>query len=185
MRELHMSAKDFLLVPMPPAIALLPRDRRGYPIPYSADIKPDGTPDFTTIDMMKWLKACQFRLCGICGKSVHGRLFFIGGPRLVKNRYSFDHPMHEECAHYALQVCPFLSMTRAHYQKLRESPDHKLMKTSSRDKPDIFALAKARSYTLEKISGDMLLHASPWESITWWKEGKEVSPNDTEIQAPQ
>lgn len=179
-----MNSKDFLLVPVPPAIALLPKDRRGYPIPYSAEIKPDGTPDFTTINMMKWLKAYKFRLCGICGKSMHGRLFFIGGPLLVANRYSFDHPMHEDCARYSLQVCPFLSMLRAHYQKLKEGREDRVtIATTSQEKPDQFALAKARSYTLEKVKGDALLHASPWESVTWWKEGKEIADEQADQTA--
>jgi hypothetical protein len=166
----------FLSVPVPAKMAKLPRDRRGYPIPDSAFIRPDGTPDFTTVDHAKWITAAKFRRCGICGNTMHGRVWFVGGPACEANRLFFDHPMHEECAKYALQVCPFLALPVMHYRKKQEEvigfikqPVHSM----SDVKPDRFMLGKCHKYDVVQFGPDLLLRASEWEELTWWVEGKQ------------
>jgi hypothetical protein len=53
----------------------------------------------------------ELRLCSICGeKLAPAERTFITGPSCVfGSDYGCDDPpMHEECAHYALRVCPHL-----------------------------------------------------------------------------
>lgn len=98
-------------VPMPPAIAALPRDPRGFPILFTA--RPTGWKagdpvDFRVFNTRHALKALREHLCGVCGKPTKD-YFFVGGPMCLANRIFGDPPMHDACARYAMQVCPYLS----------------------------------------------------------------------------
>jgi hypothetical protein len=171
---------DFSTVPMPERIARLPRDKRGYPIPSSAIVNLDGSVDFTTLDMKKWVRLYKLRGCGVCGTAMYSRVWFIGGHLSHHNRMFFDHPMHEECARYALQVCPFLAIPRMGYRKRdnNEMSENALGPTVlnmvSLERSSALMLGKTHSYKLVKIRDSILLFASPWESVTWWSAGKEL-----------
>lgn len=171
-----MSAKDFLTVPMPPAVARLDKDRRGYPIPASVQFV-NGVPDFAAVDPQKWLRLYKIRGCGICGQAMHGRVFFVGGPLCETNRLFYDHPMHEDCAKYALMVCPFLAIPKMAYRK-HVGDAVSILKSVSTNKPDLFMLGKTKGYTLMQNGSEILMHAQPWESIEWWQNG---APFESEI----
>ncbi len=170
-----MNPKAFHEVQMPPRIARMATDRRGYPIPYTV-MYVNGVPDFTAVDPKKWLTLLKIQGCGICGGTLHGRMFFVGGPLCAENRLFFDHPMHEECATYALQVCPFLCIPKMHYRKETSlPPGANILKSVSKDKPDVFMLGSSRGYDLMRNGKEVLLHAQPWDTLRWWKEGVEIT----------
>ncbi len=168
-----MNAKAFLEVEMPPAVARLEKDRRGYPIPYTV-MYVNGVPDFTMVDPEKWVRLTKIKGCGICGKPLTGRMFFVGGPRCLVNMVFFDHPMHEECAVYALKVCPFLCMPNAHYRR-RVAENVEIIKSVSDQKPEVFMLGESRGYSLVRNGQEVLLQAKPWENVRWWKDGVDVT----------
>lgn len=161
---------------MPPAIARLEKDRRGYPIPYTV-MYVNGTPDFAMVDPEKWVRLTRIKGCGICGKPLLGRMYFVGGPSCVLNMVFFDHPMHLECATYALQVCPFLCMPNAHYRKdnARRDAEVTVLKSVSTKKPEIFMLGETRGYSLIRNGDEVLLKAKPWEKVKFWKDGEDVT----------
>lgn len=140
-------------------------------MPASIQIK-NGVPDFTVVDPEKWLTALKQRRCGICGLQMHGRVWFVGGPLCAHNRLFSDHPMHEDCAKYALQVCPFLALPKMMYKKRAEGIDVSV--NVSDEKPPRFMLGKARGYRATIVQGEPLLQASPWEALTWWEGGHEI-----------
>ena len=53
------------LPPLPKHRLGRPRDDRGYPIPYTVLIRPDGKPDFRIIDQEKARDAGQARRCAL------------------------------------------------------------------------------------------------------------------------
>jgi hypothetical protein len=77
-----------------------PRDARGYAIPISQFIKPDGSPDFRVMDDERTGKVVRRRLCSLCGGKIRGDVYFVGGPKCVEHGYFYDPPMHRECALY-------------------------------------------------------------------------------------
>ncbi len=99
---------------IPPRIAKLRMDARGYPIPWFVYWK-NGKPDFRIVDAARVPLAIKRRLCWICGQ--HFDLIescaFLVGPMSCINRTSAEPPSHVECAEFAVRACPFLSLPNA------------------------------------------------------------------------
>lgn len=111
----------------PPSVALLPRDKRGYPV--LASLKQDKpgwngplNVDFTAIDHLRVKALVEENACGICGLTLFKggmdivkpeRCYFIGGPVSCERTATFnDPPMHFACAVFALRVCPWMILAR-------------------------------------------------------------------------
>ena len=102
-----MTTTDIAL-DMPGAIAALPRNKVGYPVPWFVAWI-DWTPDFRVIAPGKLEDATRFDLCWICGtrRGRHGS--FVIGPMCAVNHISAEPPSHHDCAVYAAKACPFLA----------------------------------------------------------------------------
>jgi hypothetical protein len=100
------------LPPMPPAVADLPIDGRGYPVPWFVAWI-DGAPDFRVIGEGKIETAVREHRCWICGRQMGTYLAFVVGPMCAVNRISSEPPSHRRCAEFAAQACPFLAMPTA------------------------------------------------------------------------
>jgi len=112
----------------PPAVAALPRDKRGYPVAYSfaRQATKDGglEASFTMIEGQRVLSCGEMNLCGICGKGLAKdegfdwdsgpqRWYFIGGPQSCERTWTFnDPPMHFACAMFSMRVCPWMTLGR-------------------------------------------------------------------------
>jgi len=171
--------RDWPSVPMPPRLAARPRDRRGYPIPYSVLITPNGEPDFRVTDLTRLQKITAHYQCGLCGHQMGRYLAFIGGPLSHLNRMFTDPPMHAECALYALQVCPYLAMPNMHHARNPHTHDGVVMATVqevSTDRPAAFCLATTRHFVLRALtSGTPVFHADPWVQTRWFRDGEEIA----------
>ncbi|MFJ9580627.1 hypothetical protein ACIRQF_30090 [Streptomyces sp. NPDC101191] len=120
-------------VPMPPAVARLPRNSAGRPVPgniawYEADddgailvTRDDelgghvtcpctpgrGTPRFGEQCPMQQRLLMRQRRCGLCTQAITplAQLVFVGESDAA---YYLEPPLHPLCAAYALKVCPVL-----------------------------------------------------------------------------
>ena len=105
---------DVSKVPIPPMMNSRPRDRRGLPIPYFQYIPPnfenDRVVDFRVTDPERRIECLTKKLCGLCGEPLLRTFAFIGGPLSRESRVFSDPPSHENCAKYAMKVCPFLAI---------------------------------------------------------------------------
>ncbi len=106
-----MKKVNFKDVPLPIWMEKLPKDRRGYPIPYTVMRDKDGRPHFTVNEEHKRQHVIKKGLCPICGRKLLKRRALVGGPKSAFDPAGayIDPPMHVECARYALQVCPWLA----------------------------------------------------------------------------
>lgn len=95
-------------IPMPERVARLPRDARGYPVPYFVAYV-NGVPDFRVADGEKKARCVERDLCWICGDKLGRFRAFLIGPMCAVNRISADPPMHRDCAEYSAKACPFLT----------------------------------------------------------------------------
>lgn len=167
-------------ITVPPLMRDLPRDPRGLPITFTSIKMPDGRYDFTRADMVKWLECVVGRTCGLCGKTLPKRIWFIGGPLSMTNRIFFDLAMHEDCARYALLVCPYLavkSYTQAKKRNIAEGDGilSRELESSNSTKPAVFGLAVTDGYTPIRFQGDALVQAKRWiREIEWWDAGQRV-----------
>lgn len=93
---------------IPPAIAELPCDERGYPVPYFVQWI-DGKPDFRITDATR-IRACKLAgLCWVCGKPLGETFSFVIGPMCAVNRTTAEPPSHHDCADWSARACPFLT----------------------------------------------------------------------------
>ena len=119
-------------VPLPKHLAHLRRDARGYPvlvtIPQSL-----GHPDFGMLSDRRKLAAATFDVCGVCAlpftdDELRWQVSFAdpGRPRWRRRAHLQQHPhlggdafsetpLHDICALYAAQVCPFVSSPYARH----------------------------------------------------------------------
>jgi hypothetical protein len=166
---------DLSAISMPPRVAALPRDTRGYPVPHSILFDTHGVPDFRVIDVPKWLRAARNRCCGLCGEPLGVRVAFVGGPLAMEHRLFTDLPSHLDCAIYAMQTCPFLAAPKFAYSRHLPTGT-KVNEHITTERPERFGIGIARGYALRRIEGDhLVLHAQPFERIEWWVHGKRES----------
>lgn len=94
---------------IPPNIAALPRDDRGYPVPYFVQWV-DGKPHFPIMDTRRYKRCAELGLCWVCGKPMEGDLkAFTIGPMCIVNRTTAEPPGHIDCADWSARACPFLT----------------------------------------------------------------------------
>ena len=96
-------------VPVPAQLKNFPLNKGMYLIHYTVFVDADGNPDFKVIDEKKRMHALTYDLCHLCGKSLNRPVVFIGGEKSAKTLVFMDGPMHEDCALYAVKVCPYLA----------------------------------------------------------------------------
>jgi hypothetical protein len=82
----------------------------GYVIHFTLPVDKDGKPQFRSLNRDKQVQCVHQARCHLCGERLYPPYWFICGEWEVKGKViSSNGPMHEECARYAIAVCPFLS----------------------------------------------------------------------------
>lgn len=170
-------------LPKPPrAIARLPVDERGYPVPWFVAYF-GGKPDFRVTDPRKFAIACQASRCWICGGSLRERKAFVFGPMSAIQAISGEPPNHPACATYAVQVCPFLVLPRAK-RRLANLPNATEVATTAlmiAANPGISALwiTRRRSRVTVNADGSPLIVVGEPEAVQWYTHGRRATPTET------
>ncbi len=99
---------DRMFTDMPERIRSLPRNAKGFPIPYFAE-EVDGERDFRVVSIVKMAHAVRNDLCWVCGARLGIYKAFVIGPMCGINRTISDPPSHRDCAVFSAKNCPFLS----------------------------------------------------------------------------
>lgn len=169
-------------VPIPARMAHLPLDPRGYPIFYVAWRGPDGKPAFTINDTRKNQRCMRDGVCPICGGQLYGAAWLCGGPRSAFDEHGVynDPPMHRECLHYALQVCPYLAAPRYAGSIAEKQAKSGVFAdtTMIRDRPDVFVCIRTRIKMVPDpaMPGNFFAHPRrPPTDIEYWKHGQQLS----------
>jgi hypothetical protein len=174
------------VIEMPPRIARLPRDRRGYPIPWNVQRDANGLPLFTVNDDRKHVLALRHGRCPICGERLGRWKWFIGGPLSAFDPAGcyIDLPMHHECARFALQTCPHLAAPR--YMRHDHIPHDAVLQPELRlmidetvmpERPELFvALASARVIVgrWEPLELPRIRPAEPYLGCEFWRHGEQI-----------
>lgn len=119
---------DSRALPIPAAVAVLPHDPRGYPIPAITPRDADGRPAFAVTGTARALVCAAERRCSICGRTMAAGPVWrviaaaetetlataLAEGRAVVNRSpSPEPPGHRECMLFAAFTCPFLARPNA------------------------------------------------------------------------
>lgn len=140
-------------VPIPPELAHLKRDDRGYPIPFFVS-KVDGKPQFQVISQEKQVMCVERKLCAICGKKLYkDGAYFVSGPMGLFNKFQTDPGMHRVCAEFSLRACPHLYYEKSQRRDVKGPISETLAPNDhmAMAKPTEIFLAKGSKFWLEKI----------------------------------
>lgn len=157
----------------PERIQHLPRDERGFPIPYAA-WQPDehgSRPDFRVLDQRRVDECVDRRLCGVCGQALAYWIVFIGGPACLASRLFNDPAMHPDCAAFAAMACPFIAGPETRYSTaaapvgpgILTSVDPAMAQAVRR--PETMYLFTTRRYSRETVGGKRHIRASEYAHV--------------------
>jgi hypothetical protein len=176
-------------VRIPRRMASLPRDPRGYPIPVIVWRDPEGRPHFTINSEAQRAFSVIDGTCSICGQPLLLERWFVGGPvsAFDPNGAYADPPMHRECLHYALRVCPYLAAPN--YGKridMRTVPAEHITETrlmidttQDPDRPKLFVAVGSNGTLRGGPRDDRLLSPyvrprRPYNDIEFWQAGRQL-----------
>jgi hypothetical protein len=172
---------------IPKRMQHLDRDSRGYPIPVTVYRDREGRPHFTINDQATHAQLLFYDRCGICGQRLLPVRWFVGGPLSAfdPNGAYLDLPMHRQCLHYALRVCPYLAMPaynkRIDAGTIREPEAQRLFMdpTMIPDRPEVFVVVGARSQTVrtrdDPAAPWCIIPDRPYVTVEYWQHGKRLS----------
>jgi hypothetical protein len=170
------------LPPLPPDMRQLPIDQRGFPVPYFVKWV-NGVPDFRILDMEKIHQSTVEGRCQICGKKLGRSGIFAVGPISAITLVDDEPPMHQLCAEFAAQACPWMmrpGMKRGQAVK----PDGTLTPaeilntpgTVYSGAPKVWALIEVQSYYADRqADGTILYHMGQPVEMSWWAEGRRAT----------
>jgi hypothetical protein len=188
--EVVRQSRNWKDVPIPSLMQKLPKDARGYPIPFVVLYDNEGRPHFTVNDEMKVQECLARKLCAICGSKLENKRYWMaGGPLSAfhpQGRY-FDTPVHRQCGEYAMQVCPYLAVPS--YNKRIEGKTLDPSKTNvvvtldptvMPDRPPLFVMGCTDKITLD-FGGNGVRHViprRPWKTVQFWQGGVRLDPEE-------
>jgi hypothetical protein len=181
------------LPPAPARIARLPKDRRGYPVPWFLEWMKDGNPaspndagaqpDFRIIKYRAREHAWIKKFCWICGEPMGVHRVYVIGPMCVVNRTTMEPPCHRDCAEYAAKACPFLVRPR-----MRRLPQDDLVFASGGLRidgemiprnPGACCLYEARDATpFRDGKGGWLIRLGAPARVDWWAQGRQATHDE-------
>lgn len=89
-------------------IANLPRDGRGFPVPWFVAWF-DGRPDFRVVHTPRYGQAWNGELCWVCGQKLGAFRAWVMGPVSLLEGATPEPPCHLECGQFAARSCPHLA----------------------------------------------------------------------------
>ena len=175
-------------VPIPPKMRMLPRDRRGYPVPWIVQRDLTSRPFFVMNDHAKVAACGRRKLCGICGQKLERDVWLIGGPGAAFHEQGayLDPPMHHACATYALLVCPYLGSRytgRIDTALLKYGKWDARMRVITEDlmlpeQPSFFVLGRTAAAPLRSrvdLGEAPRFHPKrPWLAVEFWVWGRQI-----------
>ena len=169
-------------VPMIDRIKPLPRDRRGYPVPWFVQWI-DGEPSFPTLDTRKMILAVRQKRCWICGQSLGRWLTFVVGPMCTLNRVSAEPPCHDDCATYAVKVCPFMINPRMGRIPDAKRPEGVTISAMHDPRnPGVMATYHARTFQPDADGNGhpIFMMGPPIGGVVWWTRGRHATRQEVE-----
>jgi hypothetical protein len=178
------------LPPSPPRIARLPKDDRGYPIPWFVAWLLDGRerdrhvagakPDFGVLGSGKRELAVKKRLCWVCGDPLGVHQVFAIGPMCAVNRVTMEPPSHRTCVEYSACVCPFLTVpARRRDERGLEGMQVKVDGMMIARNPGAIALWES-AYRPFKVHNGWLIRLAEPHRVDWWAHGRQATREEIE-----
>jgi hypothetical protein len=162
---------------LPQRLRRLAVSDEGYPIPWFVGYI-DGKPDFRCMDGEKLGVAIRHKRCWQCGEPLGRHLVFTIGPMCLVNRTISEPPSHYDCAHYAVQACPFLTQPRMRRNEV-DKPDGTIAGHGLKRNPGAVALWITSEYRVFKApNGGVLFRIGEPERVEFYAEGRPATRDE-------
>ena len=155
---------------MPPRVARLPLDVRGFPVPWFVSWR-DGAPLFPVVDAAKLALAWTGQRCWVCGEALGVWRGWIVGPMSVIEGATPEPPSHCDCAAFALTACPHLTSADARFSDAEAgSAGHVAQANISRIRSSAAAIwvTRGRGAAPFRAGDGVLFRLEPPTRLEWW-----------------
>jgi hypothetical protein len=179
---MNQNYKNWKNIGLPHKMQHLPKDPRGYPVPYVV-LHHNNKYWFAVNDELKVRDCHDNKLCTVCGWGLQEDTWLIGGPisAFHPNGIFNDLPVHEQCGLYSLQVCPYLGMHNytnvVDPNKLGDKMGDPTMKfeaiTQHNTKVPFFVFVKIKSW--EVTPNYFIKPERPYLHVAFWKDGDQLT----------
>jgi hypothetical protein len=163
------------LPPLPPKMAGLAIDKRGYPVPYFVALI-NGEPDHRIADARAMAACIEHDRCWICGDTLGRFKAFCIGPMCAITRTSSEPPQHVQCARYAATACPFLTRPHAHRREAGR-PECAVMPAGEMitRNPGVVCVYVTREHRPFRYGEGTLFDIGDPVSMDWYAEGRDAT----------
>lgn len=167
------------LASLPARMQGLPRDKRGYVVPWFVDKDPaTGEFEFRALDPAKWHRAIKESLCWVCGVRLGRFKTFVIGPMCGINRTTSEPPCHLECAHWSVKNCPF--MNNPEFVRRTDGNINALSKPvggiAIGRNPGVSLLWTTKDFVVWRDgSGGILITVGEPTEVEFWREGRKAT----------
>jgi hypothetical protein len=147
-----------------------------------------GRPHFTINNEANRFMLLMHDKCSICGQKLLRLRWFVGGPLSAFHEHGsyMDPPLHRECMHYALQVCPYLALPsytkRIAARTVRNPESNRIFmdQTQIPDRPVVFVCVGATGQSIRNTGNPLspiyvTPKRPPYKAIEYWKDGRQTS----------
>lgn len=157
---------------MPRRVATLPRDHRGFPVPWFVAWV-NGEPDFRCVAEGRIAQALESRVCWVCGQPLGRHMTFVTGPLCAVNGTAAEPPSHHDCGLFSARACPFLTKPRMRRndKDLELDAPHPAGPMLERN-PGVTLLWTTRDYRAVMRNGGVLFRVGAPERVEWMAEGR-------------
>lgn len=164
---------------MPPGIAALSVDDRGWPVPWFVSWRLDRRgPDFRAVEAGKVATALNHRICWCCGQSLGETAVFLVGPMCGINRISSEPPSCHDCAGWAVQACPFL--LNPNMRRMPSEDGDREVGVMVKRNPGVTLLWEAREWDPFRVDGGVLIDLGDPLNVAWIREGRNATRAEVE-----
>jgi hypothetical protein len=170
---------------LPPRIARLFKDERGYPVPAfvewirdaekAARGEPGARPDFRYADFEFRERAFKTGLCWICGDRLGTHKVYAIGPMCVVNRVTMEPASHRGCAEFAAIACPFLIRPRQKRNAKGLAEDAGAPGVMIERNPGCLCLYETREAKRFDAGNGWLIRLGKPDRVDWWAEGRKAT----------
>lgn len=169
--------KPRLDIPVPKNMQHLPRDKRGFIIPWFVE-EVNGERDFRIMSGDKLIKAFKFNRCWVCGQPMGTHKVFVIGPMCAINRVSAEPPSHSECAEYSAQVCPFLTTPKMVRNEKELPEEGTTTGVMIKRNPGVALLWYTKTYKPFQANNGVLFRIGPADKVAWYAEGRKATDDE-------
>jgi hypothetical protein len=168
---------------LPARIKRLPRDERGYPVPYFVEWLKGGEPaprgalgaepDFRVVSGAFRARAFRQGLCWLCGDQLGVHKVYVIGPMCVINRTTSEPACHRDCAEFAARACPFMVRPRQKRNEKGLPEEVMIAGVGLKRNPGACCLYETPlAHAFADGNGSWLIRLEPPVRVDWRAEGR-------------